>query len=158
MFCHLVYLRRTKKQKAFFVNWILKCRSASRCSGCRILPCQFWKWQLYPRVNTALWLGIKKLFFSWTTWEHVRSQPWQLRHAERTAAHRETASCWRQETVSWLPQHSLDAFCLYRNRMLYAMTNVADTILKDMVLARAPLIISVFKMQWKFSWEVLFKQ
>lgn len=30
---------------------------------CRILPLQFWRWQLYPRVNTVLWLRRKRLFF-----------------------------------------------------------------------------------------------
>lgn len=38
------------------------------------------------------------------------------------------------------------------------MANIADTILKDMVLARAPLMIFLFKMQWKLLWAVLFKQ
>lgn len=31
--------------------------------GCRILPLQFWRWQLYPRVNTVLWLRRKRFFF-----------------------------------------------------------------------------------------------
>lgn len=38
------------------------------------------------------------------------------------------------------------------------MANAADTILEDMVLARAPLMISLFKMQWKLLWAMLFKK
>lgn len=64
--------------------------------------------------------------------------------------------CW-QETAAQLPQLSLDAFHHYRKavKVSYAVSKAVDTILIDTVLARTPLMISLFNMQWKLLWATL---
>lgn len=47
-------------------------------------------------------------------------------------------------STAWMPSTFTET-----ERVLYAMANAADTLPKDIVLARAPLMISLFKMQWK---------